>query len=308
MKEKTAKFSTRLIRMLKWSFASFWRNRLLSLASILVIIITLLTVSVFGILNIAINKAVETVSEKVDYIAYIKEDVSESKIQTVVDEIKNIEFVTNVTYIDKKAALEKWKTLQNDNQLQNVFTPTDNPFPRSVEVKMSNPEKSGTLNEYFESKNTKPLISKTSLGRTQSSIEKLISITKAVKRSGWFLSGFFLIVSILIVYNTIRLAIYSRKDEIEIMSLVGASPSSVKWPFVIEGILYAIIGSLITILLIFGAFKYLSSSNIINSYFSTQYYAFFLSYWWKILLSELALAIIICVSCSLVAVKKHIKI
>lgn len=308
MKEKTAKLSTRMGRMLKWSFTSFWRNRLLSLASILVIIITLLTVSVFGILNIAINKAVETVSQKVDYIAYINENVKEGQIQNVVDGIKNIEFVTEVNYINKAAALEKWKDLQTDSQLQNVFTSKENPFPRSIEVKMSNPEKSGLLNDFFESKDVKPLISKTTLGKTQSSIDKLVTLTKTVKKSGWFLSGFFLVVSILIVYNTIRLAIFSRKDEIEIMSLVGASPSSVRWPFVIEGILYALIGALITILLIFGAFKYLSSSNIINSYFSAQYYAFFLSYWWKILLLELGLAIIICVSCSMVAVRKHIKI
>jgi cell division transport system permease protein len=308
MKEIKASLFTKLGRILKWSFTSFWRNRLLSIASILVMIITLLTISVFGILNIAIDRSIETISQKMDFIAYVKESTTETQVKPIIKGAEDIESVTSVIYIDKKKALEKWQSYQKGTQLADIYNEKDNPFPRSLEIKISDPENISSIDTYFQSETVKPYIEKTSLGKSRSSIEKLINLTKTIKKGGWILSAFFLLISVLIVYNTVRLAIHSRKDEIEIMTLVGASPSSIKWPFIIEGVLYGIIGTLVSILLIFIAFKYFSASGFLNKYLSAQYYAFFATYWVKILFLELAVAILIGVSCSFIAVKKYIKI
>ena len=216
--------------------------------------------------------------------------------------------VTNVEYIDKSKAFVKWQSIKRSSELKDIINEKNNPFPRSLEIRLSEPEKIGSIVENIQNSDSNDIIEKTSYRDNKSTVEKLIQMTKTVKKIGYISSGFFIFVSILVMFNTMRLTIYSRREEIEIMTLVGAANTTIKAPFILEGIFYGIFGTIFATLVIFLGVKSLISSNIIDQYVSVSAYAFFVKYWLNIVLYQLAVGVLIGIICSSIAVRKYIKI
>lgn len=312
--EKRAGFSTRSWRIFKLGISNFWRNRLLSVAATLIMTITLLTISIFTILTIIVNITVTKVNQKIDYVVYFKETVAEDQILTLYEEAKGLDNVMSVEYIDKDKAYDRWQARQTDERLKQVVTRKDNPLPRSIEMKVEDPEKIQQVASYFEDNaQTAELIRKTSLMENQSTIDRLLNITRFVKRAGIAMSAFFILISILIIFNTIRLAIFTRRDEIEIMKLVGASSSFIRWPFIFEGFLYAVLATTLSVILLYFGFRFLSPvtsrylGELMSEYGGTLL-SFFNSYIVWIILLQLAVGGLIGALCSIVAIRKHLKV
>lgn len=309
-----ASFSTRSWRIFKLGIANFWRNRLLSIAATLIMTITLLTISIFTILTLIVNITVTKVNQKIDYVIYFNETVAEDEILNLYEEAKNLSNAASVEYIDKDTAFDRWQARQTDERLKKAVTKKDNPLPRSIEIKVKDPEKIGDVAVYFEQNEAiSEMIRKTSLMENKATIDRLLSVTRFIKRTGIAISAFFIIVSILIIFNTIRLAIFTRRDEIDIMKLVGASSSFIRWPFVLEGILYAILATIISSTLLYLGFKFLSP--IVNRYLGelmSEWGGSLLNYFnanlfWIILL-QLAVGVLIGAICSAIAIRKHLKV
>jgi cell division transport system permease protein len=309
-----ASLSTRSWRIFKLGLANFWRNRLLSIAATLIMTITLLTISIFTILTLIVNITVTKVNQKIDYVIYFNETVAEDEILNLYEEAKNLSNAASVEYIDKDTAFDRWQARQTDERLKKAVTKKDNPLPRSIEIKVKDPEKMGDVATYFEDNEvTAEMIRKTSLMENQTTIDRLLNVTKFVKRTGIAFSIFFIAVSILIIFNTIRLAIFTRRDEIDIMKLVGASSSFIRWPFIFEGILYAVLATIISSTLLYLGFKFLSP--VVNRYLGelmSEWGGSLLNYFnanlfWIILL-QLAVGVLIGAICSAIAIRKHLKV
>ncbi|MDD3774073.1 MAG: permease-like cell division protein FtsX [Patescibacteria group bacterium] len=236
-----------LYRIIKFGLVNFWRNWVLSSASIIVLAISILIISAFVSFNFVLQKAVEGINQKVDLIAYFNDSADEAKISQLQDVLSSWPEVKQALYVSKNEALKKWLANAEDERLKTIINEKDNPLPRSLEVKLNSADQAQKVIDFFEQKENKSLISKVRYNRIV--VEKIVSYSRAVTKVGIILSGIFVLVAIYVVLNTLRLAIYSRKEEIDIMKLVGASPGYIVFPFVVEGILFGFLGAIIAFIL-----------------------------------------------------------
>lgn len=310
---KKATLFTTISRIFKWSLLAFWRNRLLSIAATLVMTLTLLTISIFVILNLIIGTTISAVQQKIDLVIYFTESTTEDEITALKNQVEELPEVASINYIDKQKALEKWRQRPIEEELKKIATEKDNPLPRSLEVKVKDLDKLEEVASYFDAEEIKPLVRKTSLHENQATIQRLLNMTKFLEKMGLIFSGFFIIISILVIFNTIRLAIYSRRDEVEIMKLVGATDAAVRWPFILEGMFYGFLGTLLSVLFLFLGFRFLSP--LVSRYLGevmTEWGGSLLSYFvahlWQIILWQLVVGFAIGATCSFIAIRKHLRV
>lgn len=301
-------FFVTILRILKTSVISLWRNRWLSLAATLIMVLTLFTISFFVSLLIVSNKTSVSLKDKVDISVYFNETTSKDQIFSIQNALLSREDIKSVDYISKEKALERWRQIsQGDEKIQNAVSDTFNPLPRSLEIKTENPEDLENVNEFLSSTNYKPLIRDISYRKNKEIVDRLVKITQFIKYIGWILSTLFVLISVLIIYNTIRLTIFARSDEIEIMKLVGSSDWYVQGPFIVEGISYGIFGSIISSLIMFVVGRLLLP--VAERYIGLEG-ASSLSAgmnFWIIIGVQLFIGLVLGVGCSLFAVRKHLK-
>ncbi len=138
------------LRILKYGFQNFWRNGLLSIATTLVLTLTLFTVSVFVSLTFIANAAITSINSRIDVVVYFNDEVSESRILLLEQEIGAFKSVRETKYISKEEALNKWMGSTEDQSLKESITLENNPLPRSLEIKVRDPEKTEEIASYFD--------------------------------------------------------------------------------------------------------------------------------------------------------------
>lgn len=296
-------------RIIKLGFLNFWRNKWLSLAATLVMTLTILTISIFLILTLVINSTTQAIREKIDLTVTFNDSAKEEQILGLQNLLSSRSDTKMVKYISKDEAYENWLKLQTSEKVKNLVTRDNNPLPRSLQVKASNPESLESIANFISGPDYQEMVRTISYQKNKHLIERLISITKFVKKIGWILSATFVAISILVILNTIRLTIFTRREEIEIMRLVGANNSFIRIPFLIEGLLYGFLATLLaTFALWLGIYLI---SPVISQYLgevNLNLMGFFTNYLPYIILLELSTGTIIGIACSLVSVQRHIRI
>ncbi|MCL5407021.1 MAG: permease-like cell division protein FtsX [Patescibacteria group bacterium] len=300
-----------ITRITKLGLTNFWRNRWLSLASTLVMTLTLLIISMFVIMTMVINKTTDRIKSKMDITVYFNDSATTENIADLQQKLAARADVSEVKYISKEEALQIWEQTQKNQQIKDLITTNDNPLPRSLAVKATTPEKLNDIDNYLLSDDFAPMIHKISYEENKVIIDKLLAITAFIKKMGWLFSGIFIIVSILVILNTIRLAIFTRKSEIEIMRLVGASDRFIKMPFVIEGALYGILACILAFILMWlGVYVIIASlvTQYLGAAVTENLKSFFSSYIFYIILLQFLVGIVIGVGCSLFSIRKYLKV
>lgn len=290
---------------------NFWRNRWLSLASTLVMTLTLLIISLFVVMTIVVNKATDRIKAKMDITIYFQDSASTDEIHEIQQKIAGREDVQEVVYISKEEALEIWQERQKNQRIRELVTSEENPLPRSLAIKATDPADLDNIAEYLDSDDFKLLIHKISYEENKAIIDKLLAITSFTKKVGWLFSGIFIVISILVILNTIRLAIYSRRDEIEIMRLVGASDRLIKGPFIVEGILFGILACIFAVFLMWlGIYVIMTplTDQHLGGEVTENMKLFFGSHLFLIFLMQFLVGIIIGVGCSLFSIRKYLKV
>ncbi len=297
-----------LFRILKFGWLNFWRNWVLSSASIIVLAIALLIISTFAAFNFLLEKAVEGVNRKVDVIVYFKDSAKEASIQKIRKELDSWEEVRRVVFISKQEALKKWLATVEDERLKQIVSERNNPLPRSLEIKLVDPAYASKVVDYFNQEEVKRYVSKVRYNRLV--VEKIINYSRAVRKVGIILSAVFVLIAIYVVLNTLRLAVYARRDEIEIMKLVGASPNYIVMPFVIEGVLFGVLGAILAFGLALLGARYAVGAvlpreilNEVSLFLQTESFGL-----GKIFALQIGLGVLIGVTCSLVGVRRYLRI
>ena len=182
-------------RVVKSAMISFWRNRLLSLATTVIIVLALLIISIFSLTVIVVNKASSVIREKVDLTVYLKDADSDDQISALKDIIKSRPEVKSVDFVSKDEALARWQDRNTGNSdIQNVISEIDNPLPRSFDVKTETPEQIGTVADFLNSQDYASLIEQINYSQTKNIIDRLIKITYFVRVVGWSLTLLFLLI------------------------------------------------------------------------------------------------------------------
>lgn len=280
----------------------------MSLAATLMMILTLFTISFFITLLIVTTKSTETLKDKVDMTVFFNEATSKDQIFSVQNNLLGRSDIKSVDYVSKEKALERWREInKEDEALRDIITDDSNPLPRSLEVKTVNPEHLESVYEMLSSSDYAPLIKEISYQKNKDMIDNLVKITSLTKKIGWTVSIVFLLISVLMIYNTIRLTIFARSEEIGIMRLVGASDLHIQGPFFFEGVIYAVLASLISAVILY--FVYLWSIPALKNYFGlTTISGAYSDIGFSIIISiQLLIALVIGLACTFFAVKKHLR-
>ncbi len=241
------------------TWSSFRRNWVMSLVAVSIIYISMLLVGTFFLMSSIVNEMASSFEQKVSIQVFLKDAAAEADIvalQTAIQAMPNVK-VNGVTRVSKEQALAIFKE-RTKNTPQLVEQLRNNPLPASIEVALTNPrEVQSVVNLIVKNPLTAKVVKTpanlgtakdTDIKYGQNVIEALFAATGVVRI---FAAGFLallLVVSLVLIGNTIRLAIYSRRREIGIMRLVGASNWFIRTPFLLEGVLQALIGSILAIL------------------------------------------------------------
>lgn len=240
-------------RVVKLGHVNFWRNRWLTLGATLLMTLTLTMISVSVIVSYVVRDTTNVVRDKIGVSIYFRSDeVPDEKILSLKSRIATLPEVVEVSFISKSKALEIFHRLPINEEIKQPVDKDFNPLPRSLEVRLNNPDYIEAVRLGIENADTDKLICSEclSLAQNKETVDRLVRGTRVIQQAGWLLSIFFGIIAIINVLNIIRLTISARSDEIEIMRFVGASNAFTRGPFIIEGILYGVVGTIITSILL----------------------------------------------------------
>ena len=272
-------------RIIKWGLTNFWRNGWLSTATVSIMTLTLLVITVLLMLNVVANAVLSNLENKIDISVYFKLDASEEEILKVKSQIEKLQEVENVSYVSQNDALMNFKEKHKDNPvlLQSLQELEFNPLEASLNIKARQANQYASINQFLESVYYKDLVDKVNYMQNKDIIEKLNKIITDVKTGGMGLSLLLALIVFLVTFNSIRLAIYSSREEINVMKLVGAGKWFIRGPFFVEGVLYGLVATIITILILYPLFYFLSPKvsgflpiGDVFSYFKTNLLSFFL--------------------------------
>ncbi|MDH4358766.1 MAG: permease-like cell division protein FtsX [Candidatus Berkelbacteria bacterium] len=301
----------RIERILKTAFINFFRNGWLSVSATLIMTLALLAIGSFFIITLSTNKIVAELKGKVDIVVNFKDEATDALIGEFKSELLAKPNIQSVRYISKEDALREFKARTTvKREVRELVSPQDNPLPRGLQVQ------SVDFNEYeYVSALTKdpvysPYIDSSSYEDNKLIIENIDNATKFIERFGIVLSIFFTAVAILVVFNTVKMAVTYKSKEIEIMRLVGASDSFVRIPFLIEGFLYGLFGLVISTLVIFVVINVaasLSSSTIFARFVARMVPIYYQDFWFITLL-QAVVGTVIGIGSSWLSIRKNVKI
>lgn len=232
----------RFFYTVKQAFLQVLRNRAMSLASIFAITAMLLILSLFFILVINVNTAAQTIQQDYDSIeVYLKDDVTEEQADTIIDDLRTQDGVEDAYYKSKEDAMDEFKTRWGENgYLLNSLQ--ENPLPNSVVIMIGDLEKADSLAQkaatYDGVEDVKFY---------KDTVDKLLGATKFVQIAAIVVMIFLIIVSIVVVSNTIKLTVFNRANEINIMKYVGATNWFIRGPFLAEGIIIGLFSAGISV-------------------------------------------------------------
>lgn len=235
-------------RIINNGLLNYRRNFWLSMAATAIMVVTLFLLSSILILNALTGLSLATIREKVDISIYFHTETTEPTIRQIQRQVELLPEVRSVDYIPPVEAREKFKELHKDEPLLleslSEFSDDENPLPASFAIRVNDLKDYSVIISIFQDEKFKPFVKK--IADKRDIVDRLNRITNTVQNLGLGLVALFSFITILVTFNTIRLTVYNRREEIEIMRLVGAGNWYIRGPFVVEGVLYGIVGAIIT--------------------------------------------------------------
>ena len=246
-----------LKRIFKTGFINFWRNGFVSLSAVLVMIVSLAVFQVIIFTGAVLTHTLEAVKERVDVTISFNLGVSEEEALNLKKNLEGLPEVKEVEYMTADEVLEQFTERYIDNQkmLDALQELDSNPFGAMLRVRANEPSQyagvAEYINENYSVDGDDAIIDEVNYIRKQEMISKLTKIIDAGEQLGFILTIVFVVISIIITFNTIRLTMYISRDEIRVMKLVGASHSFVSGPFIVVGAMYGLVASLLTLLIFY---------------------------------------------------------
>lgn len=295
-------------RIFQSGWQNFWRHIWLSAAAISVMTITLLVISVLVVLTFLTSLSLSTIKEKVDISVYYKPGTTEEVINLNAERIKQIPNVSEVKYISADQAYLDFQRRHADDPLilEALKELNDNPLFPTLVVKSSDISKYPEIARALALQKSEA-VQKVNYEDNRRAIDTLGKLTGGLTKAGTVLALLFALVSVLVMYNTVRLTIYNRREEVEIMRLVGATNWYIRWPFIIEGALYGLASVLLSAAILLPVLS--SFVPRINDFLGIDLALASVNsaLMWQILALQLLLGIVLGVLSSLFAIRKYLR-
>ena len=230
---------------LKRAWQGFWRNAVMSLAATATMVLMLLLLAGFWIIQTGLLAALEFTEQKVEVVAYIQPNATETQIDDLAATIAGRPDVASVELVTRDQALELFRERMAAQGREDLTQYLDsNPLYASIEVKLTDPTALGDVSAALDPEE-QPIVR--NVTNIEDLVDRVLTITDILRTAGTVILIVVGIICLFIIVNTIRLAVFARAEEIEIMRLVGASDAFIRWPFVFEGAFVGLLGALITL-------------------------------------------------------------
>jgi len=298
-----------LKRIYKMGWQSFSRDGGTVIANIFILVLTICLITSIFLLRGVSQFIISKIEEKVDVSVYLKEEIPEPEILNLKEELSQMTEVKSVKYVSKEEALEEFIKRHKDDpvlmkSLEEIGT---NPFLASLNIQAAASAQYETIVAFLTEPDFENLIEKVDYYQRKPVIDRIFSITNSMENVGFLLSIFLILVSFLIVLNTIRLAIYNLREEIEIQRLVGASNWFIRGPFLVQGIIAGFIAAIIS-LFIFTLSCWILSPKIEFLFSDLNIWKYFTQNIFIVILIQLATGIGLGVISSTIAIKKYLEV
>jgi len=296
-------------RVARTGLRNFFRNAWLSTAATAIMLVTLLIILSGIIINLALSKEIENITDDISISVFLLDKTSDEDRTNLQTELKALENVRGVKYISKADAVDIFSK-QNEDQPEVLdgLTISENPLPASLEVKMFDLEKIDPIIGLADSEKYTQVVESTDYDEErQTRIDTIAGMQNIVTSGLAIAGGIFAGISILIIFNTIRMAIFTRGEEIRIMKLIGATNWFIRGPFLFEAALYGLIAGILTITIVYGFL--LSLGDDINRYLDFgAVMTFFNEQWYLVVTVTIISGILLGVVSSTLAMARYLKL
>lgn len=249
---------TNIRRMITTGAKNFSRGGAVTVATVVIMTVTVGIIAALIFLSAILTSTLDSIKDKVDINVYFVTTASDADIQALVGKVQQLPEVESVTYTDRDQALADFKERHASDQLtlQALDELGANPLDASIAIKAKDPSEYGAIADFLSSdpalsSDGTSIIDRVNYYQNQTVIDRLTGAIRTTERAGIVIVILFALASILIAFATIRLAIYSSRDEIAVMRLVGAANGYIRGPFIVAGIMAGLIAALIVLILLF---------------------------------------------------------
>lgn len=244
--------ATILYRIIRNGVQNFWRQKLLSFATLVVILLTLLGFGGLRIFNYVADAALNSIQDKIDISVYFKTNAPEDEILRVKRSLEGLAEVKGVEYISRDRALEIFQSRhQKEETVSRAISELEeNPLSASLNIKAKDPRDYQVIAAYLNNASLSSLVENISYSQNKIVIDRLAKIVSVSRVAGFALTLILALVAIFVAFNTILIAIYSNREEIGIMRLVGASNAFIRGPYLVEGIIYGGLAAVLSLIIL----------------------------------------------------------
>jgi cell division transport system permease protein len=304
-------FSTDTKRVIRSGYRNFLRSGFTSLASVLIMTITLVVITSLLFVQVALQSSLANIKEQVDVTVYFTQGSDEESIKSIQASIEKLPEVATALYISEDQALANFreKHAKDYLTLQALDELDGNPLGASLNIKTKDPSQYETIAKYFEqdtalAKQALTIVDKVDYYQNKLVIDRLTSIINGAKRLGFALSSLFIIISIIITFNTLRLIIYMSREEISVMRLVGAANRYIRGPFMVSGMLVGVSAAFITMILFWPISYWLGSQ--MTEFLGINLFSYYASNFFQLFFIMLVSGIIIGTISSVFAIRRYL--
>ena len=304
-------FWVNLSRILRAGFIQFKRQGVVSAAAVLVITVTLTVMTALIFLQVFLHFALAEIENKVDVTVYFQVGTSPEKILVLKDTIDQLPEVASSLYVSAEEALERFKERHKDDYLtlQALEELGENPLGASLNIKAREVSQYEGIARFLEgdsllAQGSVSIIDKVNYYQNELIINRLNTLIGGAQKLGFLVTLILIVISVAIVFNTIRLAIYISREEIKIMRLVGASNSYIRGPFLVGGILYGVISAVLAMIIFYPITLWVG--NNMSDFLGLNMFSYFMANFFQIFIIILTSGVLLGTISSTLAIRKFL--
>lgn len=299
-------------RVIRSGFVGFWRNAFVSLSAIFVMTIALFVIGSTMMINQLLDVTLDNIQDKVDINVYFVTTADQQDIDTLQMQLEGLPDVEQVLFTSREEALAQFSSrYQNDDTImQGLEELGDNPLGASLSIRAKETSQYEGINQFLEEQRNledpqSPLIDEVNFPKNKEAIDRLTSIIDAVEQGTVITLIVLVAAAVAITFNTIRLAIYTSREEISVMRLVGASNTFIRGPFMLQGIMYGIVSGVLSLLLMYPILLWIGPET--QSFFQFNLFNYFVTEFSSFFLTLVGVGVILGMISSLLAVTRYLR-
>ncbi len=301
-----------LKRIIKAGFVNFARNGLISWAAVLIVTITLSVICSLVFLQAVLHSSLDQIKDKVDVTIYFNTGADEEKILTLKSSIEKLPEVAQVSYVSASVALQNFRDRHSDDYptIAALDEIADNPLGAYLNVKAKEVSQYESIANFLKSDNalvlgSSSIIDKINYHENKLVIDRLNSVINGADKLGFLITLILIILSVIIAFSTIRIAIFTAREEISVMRIVGASNMRIRGPFMIEGAIYGVIATIATMLMFWPAMAWFGRN--MSSFLGMNLLSYYKSNFFQIFIIILLSGVLLGMISSSLAVRRYLK-